>query len=75
MSIDLAQQHRIREAEIAWCEASVNDERRSIASTRKAEQDAWDVYAQLCAEAQVCLQPRCFVHSLEQAWCSEHGAK
>ena len=75
MSVDTELLDRIGEAENAWRAASIADELHSNARTIKAEQDTWDTYAQLCDDAQICLQPRCFVQSPAQAWCPEHGAK
>ena len=65
----------ICEAELAWRVASAAYERAGLAKSCEAEQDAWDVYAQLCDEAQICLQPSCFVNSPAHAWCREHDAK
>lgn len=75
VSVDTEQLSRISGAEKDWRAASTADEQESTARTAKAEQDAFDVYAQLCDEAQICLLPSCFVHSPARAWCLEHGAK
>ena len=75
VSVTASHLARIRLAENAWRAAAKEDERHGTAATVKAEQDAWDAYAQLCDDAQICLQPGCSVLSPEQAWCPEHGSK
>jgi hypothetical protein len=64
----------IIQAERAWHKAHAEHERIDTIHTYKAEQSAWDVYANLCDEAGQCLQPGCRRHSPEAAWCLEHGA-
>lgn len=62
----------IETAEARWREAYDAHDRRASAQTIKAEQDAWDAYAELCDEAGQCLQPGCRTTTTEYAYCPAH---
>jgi hypothetical protein len=59
-------------AEKAWRQAYAEHERQNSVQSLRAEQDAWDRYAELCDEAQQCLTPGCRVISPHFAYCPQH---
>lgn len=62
----------IARAEELWRDAYEKDQRSSTAATMRAEQAAWDVYADLCGAVSQCLQPGCRTTTTAWAYCPEH---
>lgn len=66
---------KIVRAERDWYRAYADHERIDSERSHAAEQAAWETYAELCDEAQQCLQPGCRRTSIRTAYCSWHRAR
>ena len=63
---------KITDAERIWRDAYERHNRHSTDANYRAEQDAWDAYAELCDEARQCLTVGCRNISPEYAYCQQH---